>query len=154
MRTRAIVGGIAAAVGVLAAGWGIGAAAITPTGVTAPTAGSGVGTGTGASTSPSGTTGGGASAADGTYTGQTVSTRFGDVQVQVSVASGSITDVSALKLTDDDGRSVQISNRAAPLLRNEVLSAQSANVSTIGGATYTSDAYLTSLQSALDQAGL
>jgi len=49
---------------------------------------------------------------------------------------------------------VQISNSAAPILRSEVLSSQSARVSTVGGATYTSDAYLTSLQSALDQAGL
>jgi uncharacterized protein with FMN-binding domain len=92
-------------------------------------------------------------AADGTYTGASVSTRFGDVQVQVTISGGAITDVTALHLTDHDGRSVQISNQAAPMLRSEVLSAQTANVNMIGGATYTSDAYLTSLQSALDQAG-
>ncbi|MGN6503293.1 MAG: FMN-binding protein, partial [Pseudolysinimonas sp.] len=60
----------------------------------------------------------------------------------------------ALHLTDADGRSVQISNRAAPILHDEVLSAQSANVQMVGGATYTSEGYLMSLQSALDQAGL
>jgi uncharacterized protein with FMN-binding domain len=81
-----------------------------------------------------------------------VQTRFGTVQVQVTVKAGVITDVTALHLTDNEQRSVQISNRAAPLLRSEVLSAQSANVQTIGGATVTSDAYLTSLQAALDAA--
>lgn len=68
--------------------------------------------------------------------------------------SGKITDVTAVQLTNRDGRSVQISNYAAPILRQEVLSAQSAKVNTVGGATYTSDAYLTSLQSAIDKAGL
>jgi uncharacterized protein with FMN-binding domain len=76
------------------------------------------------------------------------------VQVQITVSGGALTDVTALQLTDHDGKSVQISNRAAPVLRSEVLQAGSANVNTVSGATYTSDAYLTSLQSALDQAGL
>lgn len=92
--------------------------------------------------------------ASGTFTGTSVQTRFGAVQVQVTVANGSITDVTALQLTDKDQRSVSISNRAAPVLRQEVLAAQSANVQGVSGATYTSDAYLSSLQSALDQAGL
>ena len=63
-------------------------------------------------------------------------------------------EVTALHLTDADGRSRQISNYAAPILHDEVLSAQSANVQMVGGATYTSEGYLMSLQSALDQAGL
>jgi uncharacterized protein with FMN-binding domain len=74
--------------------------------------------------------------------------------VQITVQAGKITDVAALQLTDAERRSVQISNEAAPLLRDEVLQAQSANVQTIGGATVTSDAYLTSLQAALDAAHL
>ncbi len=94
-----------------------------------------------------------AGATDGTWTGTAVGTRFGDVQVRVTISNGTISDVTALQLTDSDGRSIQISNRAAPLLRDEVLRAQTANVSMIGGATYTSQAYLRSLQSALDQAG-
>ncbi|THG30017.1 FMN-binding protein [Naasia lichenicola] len=93
------------------------------------------------------------SVADGTFTGSTVDTRFGSVQVSVTIAGGAITDVTALKLTDHESRSVQISNRAAPLLREEVLAAQSADVSNVSGATYTTDAYLESLQAALDQAG-
>lgn len=95
-----------------------------------------------------------AASTDGTYTGSSVSTRYGNVQVQITVSGGSITDVTALQLTDSDSRSVQISNRAAPVLRQEVLAAQSANVDSVSGATYTSDGYLKSLQSALDQAGL
>ena len=94
-----------------------------------------------------------ASSTDGTYTGSTVSTRFGDVQVQVTISGGAITEVTPLHLTDHDGRSVMISNQAAPILRDEVLQAQSASVQMVGGATYTSEAYLQSLQSALDQAG-
>ncbi len=90
---------------------------------------------------------------DGTWTGSSVGTRYGSVQVSVTIAGGQITEVTPLHLTDADGRSVQISNQAAPMLRREVLSSQSANVSNIGGATYTSQAYLQSLQSALDQAG-
>lgn len=81
-------------------------------------------------------------------------TRFGNVQVQITVSGGKITDVMALQLTDEGSRSVSISNQAAPLLRDEVLQAQSANVQTISGATITSDGYLSSLQSALDAAHL
>ncbi|MCJ1705544.1 FMN-binding protein [Rathayibacter sp. VKM Ac-2926] len=102
------------------------------------------------STGGTGSTGG----TDGTYTGTAVSTRYGDVQVAITVAGGAITDVTALQLTDKENRSVSISNRAAPILRSEVLAAQSADVASVSGATYTSDAYLDSLQSAIDQAGL
>ena len=83
-----------------------------------------------------------------------MNTRYGSVQVSVTIAGGSITDVTPLQLTNADGRSVQISNRAAPILHDEVLASQSANVSNVGGATYTTQGYLTSLQSALDQAGV
>ena len=97
---------------------------------------------------------GAAAKAGGTYAGSVVQTRFGAVQVQITVKAGAITEVEALQLTDDDRKSVQISNRAAPLLRSEVLAAQSADVQTIGGATVTSDAYLNSLQAAIDAANL
>ncbi len=95
---------------------------------------------------------GAAGAADGTYTGSTVRTGYGTVQVAVTIAGGKISDVTALKLTDQSDRSVSISAQAAPMLRSEVLSAQSAKVNSIGGATYTSGGYLKSLQSALDSA--
>jgi len=74
------------------------------------------------------------------------------VQVSVTIASGSITEVTALQLTNDGGRSVMISNQAAPILRSEVLTAQSAQVQNVSGATYTTHGYLTSLQAALDAA--
>lgn len=106
------------------------------------------------SASAAGATIGAAAKAGGTYAGSVTQTRFGDVQVQITVKAGVITDVTALHLTDEDGRSVQISNRAAPVLRAEVLQAQSANVQTVSGATVTSDAYLTSLQAAIDAAHL
>jgi len=117
---------------------------------------SGTGTSGSGSSGSSGSSSGssGSSSAGGTFTGDSVQTRFGSVQVQISVSGGKITDVKALQLTDEDRRSVQISNRAAPLLRSEVLQAQSANVQTISGATVTSSAYLTSLQAALDAAHL
>jgi uncharacterized protein with FMN-binding domain len=112
------------------------------------------GTSGSAGSTGSGSAGASAQAAAATFQGTAVQTRFGAVQVQVTVSGGTITDVAALQLTDDDRKSIQISNRAAPLLRTEVLAAQSADVQTISGATVTSNAYLTSLQAALDAAHL
>lgn len=162
MRTRAVLGSLFASGAALVLGWQAGAAALdaqntattsTPT-TTTTTTGTTTTPSTGTSATPTPTaTQPASSVADGTYTGSTVSTRFGDVQVAVTISGGAITDVTALHLTDDDGRSVQISNRAAPVLREEVLAAQSASVANVSGATYTSQAYLSSLQSALDQAG-
>lgn len=91
---------------------------------------------------------------DGTFVGASERTQFGNVQVQITVANSTITDVTALQLTNADQRSVSISNRAAPVLRQEGLTAQSANVQSVSGATYTSMGYLSSLQSAIDQAGI
>lgn len=130
---------------------GTGSTANGTTGSSASGSSSGTGAGSSSSTGSSSTLGATAKAG-GTYAGTAVETRFGTVQVQVTIKAGVITDVTALHLTDQEQRSVQISARAAPLLRAEVLSAQSANVQTIGGATYTSEAYLTSLQAALDAA--
>jgi uncharacterized protein with FMN-binding domain len=112
--------------------------------------------GSSGSSSSSGSSGstGAAAAAAGTYAGSVVQTRFGSVQVQITVKAGAITDVTALQLTDAERKSVQISSRAAPLLRAEVVKAQSANVQSISGATVTSDAYLSSLQAAIDAANL
>ncbi|MEC5185539.1 uncharacterized protein with FMN-binding domain [Cryobacterium sp. MP_3.1] len=164
MRGRAIALSILSCSTVLAVGWQLGVAG-QPQPLTRPTdaaaqapdtgAGSTAPGGSASTPAPSaGTTAPSAAGASGTFTGTAAQTRFGDVQVQITVAGGTITDVAALQLTDHDRKSVQISNRAAPMLRQEVLSAQTANVQNVSGATYTSDAYLTSLQSAIDQAGL
>jgi uncharacterized protein with FMN-binding domain len=88
----------------------------------------------------------------GQFTGSAVQTPFGTVQVQVTMQNGTITDVQALQLPTGRGHTQQVSSYAGPQLRSEVLQAQSANVNTISGATYTSDGYIQSLQSALDQA--
>ena len=158
MRKRAVAGSILASFGILAVGWQIGAAtAVTPTvtgGGTGTSSGSGSSgsSGTSSSSGSTSTSTSTSSLKDGTYTGTSEQTRFGDVQVEVVVSGGKITDVTALHLTDQEQRSVQISNYAAPILRQEVLASQSAKVSNVSGATYTTDAYLSSLQSALDQA--
>jgi uncharacterized protein with FMN-binding domain len=86
---------------------------------------------------------------DGTYTGTTQETRYGQVQVFVTVSGGKITDVSTPKLQANDGRSEEINSRAVPVLKEEVLAAQSAQVETVSGDTYTSEGYLTSLQAAV-----
>jgi uncharacterized protein with FMN-binding domain len=76
------------------------------------------------------------------------------VQVAVVVKHGRIADVKALQLTNQGGRSVQISANAAPRLRVEALKAQSANIDAVSGATYTSEGYRASLQAAIDAARL
>jgi len=87
----------------------------------------------------------------GQVTGDLVSMRYGDVQVDVTFENGAIAAVDAVELPTD-GRSRQISQRAAAILSQEVLTAQSAAVDLVSGATYTSVAYRQSLQSAIDQA--
>jgi uncharacterized protein with FMN-binding domain len=90
----------------------------------------------------------------GTVDGAVVGTQYGSVQVRVSFTGKKITNVHALQLTDSSGTSVSISAGAAPTLRHEALAAQSAKIDVVSGATYTSEAYQQSLQSALDAAHL
>lgn len=90
--------------------------------------------------------------ADGTYTGSAANTRFGPVQVQITVSGGVVTDVQVPVYPDENGRDQQINSRALPVLVKETLAAQSADIDMVSGATYTSDGYLSSLQSALDEA--
>jgi uncharacterized protein with FMN-binding domain len=89
-----------------------------------------------------------------TISGTAMQTRYGVVQVQVTVQGTKITNVSFLQLTAFDGRSEEINSQAGPILLQETLDAQSAQIDTVSGATYTSDGYVQSLQSALDQAGI
>ena len=92
-------------------------------------------------------------AASGQATGQVSETPFGPVQVRISYANGKITDVIAVQVPSDRFRSQAIAAYAVPILRGEALQAQSAQIDTVSGATYTSEGYAQSLQSALDQAG-
>ena len=86
-----------------------------------------------------------------TVTGATVQSGYGEVAVQITIDSGKITDVQAIALPT--GRhSGQISNYSGPILASEVLQAQSAKIDIVSGATYTTEAYAESVQSAIDQA--
>jgi uncharacterized protein with FMN-binding domain len=93
-------------------------------------------------------------ALSGTFTGADVPNRFGDVQVRVVISNGHITDVQAVQLPTDRAESAYISQQVGPWLRTEALKAQSANIDIISGATYTSQSYAQSLESALQQAHL
>lgn len=88
-----------------------------------------------------------------TVKGDVETDRYGNTRVAVVIKNGRITDVTVLEYNDDDPRSAQISQGAVPVLREEVLRKQTAAVDTVSGATYTSNAYEASLQSALDTAG-
>jgi uncharacterized protein with FMN-binding domain len=92
-------------------------------------------------------------AVSGTATGGAVATQYGDAQVRVTVKDGKIVAVQALQLQGNDPRSVQISSSAEPVVQQEVLSAQTADVDAVSGATFTSASYTQSLQSALDKLG-
>ena len=95
----------------------------------------------------------GSSGASGTATGDAVDTQYGAAQVKVTVAGGKITSIEAVQLQGNDPRSVQISSSAEPVLQQEALAAQSADIDAVSGATFTSESYKQSLQSALDKLG-
>ena len=78
---------------------------------------------------------------------------YGAVQVRLTLQGTRITGVTPLQMPFDRQRSAEISQQAEPLLLQEVLQAQSAQIDIIGGASYTSQSYAQSLQSALDKAG-
>jgi len=127
------------------------------------TAGSG---GTGTSPGASSAAGSGSSAASGAgaasapvsagsgtgtaVTGDAIATPYGPTQVQVTLNAGKIVKVTVLQHTDDGVNSQMIDGHALPLLNN--LTAQSAKIDAVSGASYTSAGYIKSLQSALDKA--
>jgi uncharacterized protein with FMN-binding domain len=87
----------------------------------------------------------------GTVDGAAVAIHWGTVQVRVVFSNGRIVDVITLQAPNGDAHSISLSNGACPILRSEALAAQSAKIDTVTSATYTSNAYKTSLQSAIDQ---
>jgi len=113
---------------------------------------------TGASPSPTASTtatsSAGTSTAAKTYTGSVASTRWGNVQVTITVTAGKITDVAVPVYPSENGKDQEINAYALPILRAETLTAQSASIDTVSGATVTSGGYLQSLQAALDAAHL
>jgi uncharacterized protein with FMN-binding domain len=85
--------------------------------------------------------------------GEPVAIRWGEVQVAVTLEGGDIIDVETLALPLGDRHSSGINQRAEPVLRQQAIATDSADVDVVSGATYTSRAYALSLQSALDQLG-
>jgi uncharacterized protein with FMN-binding domain len=103
----------------------------------------------------SGSTGSGKSApAAKSYNGGTAQTQWGPVQVRITVQGGKITASKAVVYPSGNDRDYQINSYALPVLNREAVSASSARIDMVSGATVTSTGYLQSLQSALDQAGL
>jgi uncharacterized protein with FMN-binding domain len=117
--------------------------------------GTGTGTGTGGETpSPSASSSSSSSTGAKTYTGSVAQTRWGPVQVAITVSGGKITNVAVPVYPNENGRDQEINAQALPILTQETLQAQSANIDAVSGATVTSNGYLESLQSALDAAHL
>lgn len=109
----------------------------------------------GAGTPPAGTNSAAQTATtykDGSYTGTVADAYYGSVEVKATISGGKITDVTFLQYPDTHDTSVYINRQAMPYLQQEAVQAQSAQVNTISGATYTSQAFQQSLTSALDQA--
>jgi uncharacterized protein with FMN-binding domain len=108
---------------------------------------------TGSTGSGSGGSGSGGSGTT-TYNGTVTQTRWGPVQVAITVEDGKVTKVTVLQQPDGNQRDQEINDYALPILEQEAVEAQSADIDMVSGATVTSDGYLQSLQGALDQAGL
>ncbi len=114
-------------------------------------------TSTGSTPSDTSTTGSGSSGGsgtDGTFTGDSIMTRWGLVQVAITVKNGAITKSEVVQVPWNNPRDQQINSYAVPILNQEVVTAQSSQIDMVSGATVTSDGYVTSLQSAIDQAHL
>jgi uncharacterized protein with FMN-binding domain len=111
-----------------------------------PATGSSSGTASGSNAS--------SSASTKTYTGPSTDTRWGPVQVAITVADGKITGVTVPVHPDGNPKDQEINAYALPILTKATLASQDGNVDMISGATVTSQGYATSLQGALDEAGL
>ncbi|HUD45003.1 MAG TPA: FMN-binding protein [Patescibacteria group bacterium] len=108
-------------------------------------------TGSGSSSTPP-TLSSAAKYKDGTYTGQSADAFYGNIQVKAIIQNGKIVDVQFLDYPQDRGTSISINTQAMPILKSEAIQAQNATVDIVSGATDSSQAFMQSLQSALDQA--
>jgi uncharacterized protein with FMN-binding domain len=118
---------------------------------------SGDDSGSSSSSSSSGSSSGSSSSSTSgtkTYTGDVADTRWGPVQVKITVTNGKITAAEPTQVPSDNPRDQEINSYAVPILNQEAVKAQSAQIDAISGATVTSDGYIQSLQSAIDQAHL
>jgi uncharacterized protein with FMN-binding domain len=142
----------------MSGGAAVGAAAVLAGHALAPAAGTTAGPDRGTTNAPTPDATGAASPTatrprltDGTATGSLIQTMYGPVQIRVTVAAGTITEIAEIKLPFEHEHSRWIRANLVPQLRQRVLTAQSADVDVVSGATYTGQGYLTSLQGALDQ---
>jgi uncharacterized protein with FMN-binding domain len=103
-------------------------------------------------TAPAATPGTTSVAVSKTVTGDAVDTRYGPVQVRITVTNGTITAAQAIDYPQSNGRDQEINSYAVPVLNQKAVKASSASIDTVSGATYTSNGYQASLQSALDKA--
>jgi uncharacterized protein with FMN-binding domain len=142
-----------------AAGSPVAGAPLTP-GTDGSSSTSGSSSGSGSSSSSSGSSSGSSSKSSNgssgtkTYTGEVADTRWGPVQVKITVTNGKIAAAQTIQVPDGNPRDQEINSYAVPVLNQEVLQAQSAQIDAVSGATVTSDGYIQSLQSAVDQAHL
>jgi uncharacterized protein with FMN-binding domain len=104
-------------------------------------------------TSPNASSGSGSSDLK-TFTGSVAQTRWGPVQVKITVQNGKITKVTVLQQPNGNPKDAEINSYALPILINETTQTQSADIDMVSGATVTSEGYLQSLQAALDEAGI
>lgn len=88
-----------------------------------------------------------------TITGEAADTRYGPVQLKVTFSGKKITNIDVVQYPTESGRDMEINSYALPILNQEAMSAQSAQIDAVSGATFTSDGYTQSLQSAIDQLG-
>ncbi|MCW2601437.1 MAG: hypothetical protein JWM02_3266 [Frankiales bacterium] len=88
-----------------------------------------------------------------TVTGTSADTRYGPVQVRITVSGGQLVSATAI-VYPTGGRDSEINSYAIPVLDKETVAAKSASIDSVSGATFTSQGYVQSLQSALDQAHL
>ena len=89
-----------------------------------------------------------------TYTGSVAQTRWGPVQVKITVQDGKLTKVTVLQQPNGNRQDQEINDQALPILIDETVSAQNAKIDMVSGATVTSEGYLQSLQAAIDEAGI
>lgn len=153
--TMGLTIGLKLYVGSGALGAGTAAAVTTPASGTAAGAAAGAASGSAQTASPrTGATASAPSAAatgDQTISGAVEQTPYGPIQVSVVFSGSRITAVTELQAPNDRQRSIEINTGAAPILAREVLSAQSATIDSVSGATYTSQGYAASVQAAIDK---
>ena len=130
---------------------GDGSTVTTPTATPTASGSSSTSSGSSSGSSSTPTTSASSASTSKTVTGAEAQTRYGPVQVQITVVNGQITQAVATEYPTSQPRDQQINSYAIPQLEQETVGSSSSSIDMVSGATYTSQGYITSLQSALDQ---